>query len=161
MSVKPCQSPSLWIVCSAFCSGLHRGKHRSSASLVLFRGIHQWPEDSLTKVRWYGERFYFMTSFCGKSFGLLRQIWAPNMFHTHQCTALTDLSSGNFRLESGLSVDISTKIHKNMSLFCNLYIFPCLVLITLKSLLDVFDIISIVLLPVWDVYWLVVSRSIF
>ena len=37
---------SIWIICSAVCSGAHQRKHRISALLAFARGIHRLPVDS-------------------------------------------------------------------------------------------------------------------
>ena len=49
MSAMASQITGVSIVCSTICSSADQRKYKSSASLAVVRGIHQWPVDSLTK----------------------------------------------------------------------------------------------------------------
>ena len=49
MSAMESQITGISIVCSNVCSGANHTKHKSSASLALFRGIHQSPVVPITK----------------------------------------------------------------------------------------------------------------
>ena len=54
MSAITSQFTSFTIVYSTIYSGIDQGKHQSSTSLALVRGIHRWPVNSLQKgpVSW-------------------------------------------------------------------------------------------------------------
>ena len=54
MSGMASQITGIWTVRLAVCSGAHRRKYQSSASLAFARGIHRWPVDSPHKgpVTW-------------------------------------------------------------------------------------------------------------
>ena len=54
MSTMVSQITNVFIVYSAICVGADRRKHQSSMSLVLMRGIHRWPMNSLHRgpVTW-------------------------------------------------------------------------------------------------------------
>ena len=49
MSAMASQITSVSIVCLTVCPGADQRKHQSSASMAFVKGIHQWPNDSLTK----------------------------------------------------------------------------------------------------------------
>ena len=62
MSAMASQITAVSNVCSTVCSGVDQRKHQSSVSLVIVRGMHRWPVDSLYKDQWLGKCFRLMTS---------------------------------------------------------------------------------------------------
>ena len=60
------QLTSVWIVCSAICSGADQRKHQSSASLAFVRGLHRGPVNSPHKWPVTRKCFHLMTSSWGE-----------------------------------------------------------------------------------------------
>ena len=68
MSTMTSQITSVSIIYSTVCSGKDQRKHQSSTSLVIVRGIRQWPMDSPHKRPVTRKFFHILTSSCWSYF---------------------------------------------------------------------------------------------